>query len=423
MPNVTWSASLLDWSRRQFPALARRVADQPAAFFDGPAGTQVPQRVIDAVAEYFRWTNANHGGLFPTAIESDRLLDEAHAATADFLGATDPDEVAFGPNMTTLTLGLSRALARHWQPGDEIIVTRLDHDANFTPWALAARDAGATLRVVEFRDSDCTLDLDQYRSLLSPRTKLVAVGYASNAVGTVNPVAEMIRLAHEVGALAFVDAVHYAPHGLLDVAQLDCDFLACSAYKFFGPHTGILWGRRRLLESLTPYKLRPAPDSLPGRWMTGTQSHELLVGVRAAIDYLADLGREAAGSGAAPLGRRAALRSAFEAITDHERTLAAQLLAQLREIPGLRIWGIADERRMNERVATFAVTHPQRPTSDLARQLGAAGLFVWHGNYYAINLSEALGQEPQGMVRIGLVHYNTATEVDRLATTLRQLVE
>lgn len=419
------TAAQVEWSRRQFPALSRQIAGHDAVFLDGPAGTQVPQRVIDAVATYFRDCNANHGGLFPTSRESDALLDEAHRAASEFVGSDDPGEIAFGPNMTTLTLGLSRALGRTWKTGDEIIVTQLDHDANYSPWVLAARDAGATVKVVPVRKDDCTLDLDQFTSMLSARTRLVAVGCASNSVGTINPVREIIRLAHGVGALVFLDAVHSAPHQLVDVRAWDCDFLACSAYKFFGPHTGILWGRRQLLEKLPAYKLRPAPDSLPGKWMTGTQSHELIVGVRAAIDYLADLGQMVAaeaGQTTADLGRRSALVAAYSAVTSYERSLAQRLWRGLREVPGLRIWGIDEPARINERVATFAVTHSQHSAPELAAALGDAGIFVWHGNYYALNLSEALGREPEGMVRIGLVHYNTPAEVDRFLDTLRHLL-
>jgi len=419
------TAAQVEWSRRQFPALSRQIAGHDAVFLDGPAGTQVPQRVIDAVATYFRDCNANHGGLFPTSRESDALLDEAHWAASEFVGSDDPGEIAFGPNMTTLTLGLSRALGRTWKTGDEIIVTQLDHDANYSPWVLAARDAGATVKVVPVRKDDCTLDLDQFTSMLSARTRLVAVGCASNSVGTINPVREIIRLAHGVGALVFLDAVHSAPHQLVDVRAWDCDFLACSAYKFFGPHTGILWGRRQLLEKLPAYKLRPAPDSLPGKWMTGTQSHELIVGVRAAIDYLADLGQMVAaeaGQTTADLGRRSALVAAYSAVTSYERSLAQRLWRGLREVPGLRIWGIDEPARINERVATFAVTHSQHSAPELAAALGDAGIFVWHGNYYALNLSEALGREPEGMVRIGLVHYNTPAEVDRFLDTLRHLL-
>src|SRR5579884_3093341 len=276
--------------RRQFPALHGQRNGRTPIFLDGPGGTQVPRRVIDAIVHYLSTCNANHGGVFATSQESDRILAEAHQAVADLLHAPSADEIIFGQNMTTLTLHLSRSLAQTWRPGDEVLVTRLDHDANVSPWVLAARDAGATVRFIDVHPEDCTLDLDSLRRLLDDRTRLVAVGCASNAVGTFNDVARLTRWAHEVRALAFLDAVHYAPHGPMDVQAWDCDFLACSAYKFFGPHVGVLWGRRELLESLPAYKVRPAPDTLPDRWMTGTQNHEGLAGVPAAVDYLAEIG-------------------------------------------------------------------------------------------------------------------------------------
>lgn len=405
--------------RAQFPALARCVGNQPAAYFDGPAGTQVPTHVIDAVAHCLAHTNANHGGLFATSQEGDRLLEAAHHGLAEFLGTDDPETVCFGQNMTSLTFALSRALARTWQAGDEIVVTRLDHDANVSPWVLAARDAGATVRMVELRPDDFTLDLDDLQSKLTARTRLVAIGCASNATGGINPVRQIAAWAHERGALVFADAVHYAPHGLLDVKELGCDFLACSAYKFFGPHLGILWGRRELLETLEAYKVRPAPNSLPGKWMTGTQSHEAIAGALAAVDYLADVGRTLAGN--ASLARRAALEHAYREIGEYERSLLADFLAGLREIPGIRVWGLTDPARMDERVATVSLTHTRQAPEELARRLGERGLFAWHGNYYALNLSEALGREPQGMLRIGLVHYNTREEVERLLSALREL--
>ena len=281
----------VQWCRRQFPAFATEVAGQPAVFFDGPAGSQVPRRVIDAVAEYFTRCNANHGGLFQTSRQSDAILAAARQALADFLDTADPNTITFGPNMTSLTFALSRALAKTWRPGDEVLVTSLEHDANYTPWTLAARDAGATVRCVDIRAEDCTLDMGDFARKLSGRTKLVAIAAVSNAVGTVNPIDEIIEAAHAHGALVFVDAVHHAPHARIYVDRWGCDFLACSAYKFFGPHVGVLWGRRELLESLTPYKVRPAPDTIPDRWMTGTQNHEGIAGTLAAIEYLADLGR------------------------------------------------------------------------------------------------------------------------------------
>jgi cysteine desulfurase family protein (TIGR01976 family) len=402
--------------RRQFPALAREFDGHPAVYFDGPAGSQTPRRVMDAMVEYMSQRNANHGGLFPTSRESDRMLDDARAAAADLLGASDPNTIVFGANMTTLTFALSRALARTWKAGDEIVVTRLDHDANFTPWVLAARDAGAIVKFVDVIPADCTLDLDDLRAKLSPRTRLVAVGCASNAVGTVSPVAEITALAHKVGALVFLDAVHYAPHRLMDVASWGCDFLACSAYKFFGPHVGILWGRKELLASLPAYKVRPASDEVPDRWMTGTQNHEGIAGTLAAIDYLAALGGGAAGG-----SRRESLVAAFTTINAYENNLAERLLAGLARLPKFRLWGIADSARLAERVPTFGVAHARLSATEVAERLGSQGIFLWHGNFYALPLTEALGLEPAGLVRIGLLHYNTTDEIDRLLAALAEI--
>jgi cysteine desulfurase family protein (TIGR01976 family) len=392
------------------------MAGQAVVYLDGPAGTQVPQRVIQAVSDYFSRCNANHGGLFATSRESDELLWSCYEAAADLLGSDDPATIAFGPNMSTLTLALSRALARTWKRGDEIIVTQLDHDANVTPWVLAAKDAGAVVHMVKIRRADCTLDLDELRSLLSRRTRLVAVGCASNGVGTINPVKEICQWARDVGAFTFLDAVHYAPHALIDVQSMGCDFLVCSAYKFFGPHVGIQWGRREVLESLTAYKLRAAPNELPGKWMTGTQVHECIAGVRAAIDYLADLGRMLKQD--QQLDTRRALVAAYQAIRDYETELTLKLLAGLSEMPAIRVWGITDPARIDERLPTVAITHREQSSRQVAEYLGGRGIFAWHGNYYAINLTEALELEPEGMVRLGLVHYNTPAEVERLLQTL-----
>ena len=410
---------LVSTLRSQFPALARREGDQPAVFLDGPAGTQVPQQVVDAMSHYLSHCSANHGGLFSTGRESDALLAQVHRGLADFVGADDPDEVAFGQNMTSLTFAFSRALARTWKPGDEIVVTLLDHDANVTPWVMAARDAGIKVQYVRFRPDDCTLDLDDFRAKISSRTKLVAVGCASNATGGINPVRQIADWAHEAGALVFADAVHFAPHGLVDVKALRVDFLACSAYKFFGPHIGMLWGRRQLMESLEAYKVRPANDSLPSKWMTGTQSHESMAGALAAVDYLADIGRKLANDAA--LSRRMALVKAYESIVPYERSLVSRLLAGLAEIPEIKVFGITDPARLNKRVATVSFTHHRFTSTQLAEHLGSRGIFAWHGNYYALNLSEQLGHEPHGMLRVGLVHYNTSDEVERLLTELRKL--
>jgi cysteine desulfurase family protein (TIGR01976 family) len=402
--------------RSQFPALTRHQNGRPIAYFDGPAGTQVPQSVADAVAECLLHHNANSGGPFATSSEADEILDAGRRAMADLLGATDPDEIAFGQNMTSLTLAASRAIGCTWQPGDEVIVSRLDHDANVTPWVLAARDAGATVKHIDINRHDCTLDLGSFEAALSERTKLVAVGYASNAVGTINPVQHITARAKSVGALTWIDAVHYTPHGSIDVQATGCDFLVCSAYKFFGPHVGILWGRRDLLESLQPYKLRPSSDDLPGRWMTGTQSHEGIAGVTAAVEYLARIGVSATREG----GRRASLLRAFESIVAYERELGERLIAGLQRLPGFKIWGITQPDHFRDRVPTVSVTHVTRTPQEIATTLAEQGLYLWPGNHYALPVTETLALEPHGTLRIGLVHYNTADEVDRLLDALTQ---
>jgi cysteine desulfurase family protein (TIGR01976 family) len=394
--------------RRQFPGLLRQVARRPAIFCDGPGGSQVPQRVIDAVADCLANRNANEGGAFATSNEVGEILEAARAAAADLLGADDPHAIIFGPNMTTLTFALSRALARTWAPGDEVIVTRLDHDANVSPWTLAARDAGALVRYVDVNPVDCTLRLDQFTQLLGPRTRLVAVGVASNAVGTINPVRDMAAAAHGAGALVFLDAVHAAPHLPIDVGDLGCDFLACSAYKFFGPHLGILWGRRELLETLPAYKLRPASDALPGKWMTGTPSFEAIAGTMAAVEYMTSLGTRKTPADS----RRNALVSAFASIRQHEKQLAAHFLEGIARLKHWRLWGLVDPARLDERVPTFSLTHEQRLAEELALELGRQGIFAWHGNYYALELVESLGLAAHGMLRIGFLHYNTMAEVD-----------
>ncbi len=405
--------------RSQFPALARTLHGRPVVYFDGPGGSQVPTRVVEAVARYLTDSNANHGGAFDTSLRSDAILHEAHCALADFLGTPDPDCVVFGANMTTLTLALSRALGRTWRAGDEVIVSDMDHDANVTPWILAAKQAGAIVRRIRVRPDDCTLDLDDFRAKLSPRTRLVAVGYASNITGTINPVGEMTTAAHGIGANVFIDAVHYAPHGLIDVGRIDCDFLACSAYKFFGPHVGVFYGKRELLESLQPDKLRVAPETLPSRWMTGTQNHEGIAGAAAAVEYLAEIGRRAESNS---VSRRDALRSAFRWISEYERGLVARLISGVQQLPDVRIWGITDARRLHERVPTVSFTHARRSTAEIATRLAERGIFVWSGNHYALPFTEAMHLEPQGTLRVGLMHYNTPEEVDRLLGELAALL-
>jgi cysteine desulfurase family protein (TIGR01976 family) len=405
--------------RQQFPALSAQRNGRTPIFLDGPAGTQVPRRVVEAMSHALFYANANHGGAFATSRESDRILEAAHQAAADFLHAPSADEIIFGQNMTTQTLHLSRALARTWKPGDEILVTRLDHDANVTPWVLAARDAGATVRFVDVHPEDCTLDLASFRSQLNERTRLVAVGLASNVAGTINPVGVIAAEAKRVEALVFVDAVHFAPHGSIDVQTLGCDFLACSAYKFFGPHVGILWGKRTLLESLAAYKVRPAPNELPGKWMTGTQNHEGIAGVAACIDYLAEIGR-----GLGATGRRGELMAAMAAIQAYERGLGERLLAGLAQRPRFTVWGIRDPQRLHERVPTVIFTdRTQRPRA-IAEFLAARDIYVWSGNNYAQEISQRLGLEERGaFVRLGLVHINTEAEIDQTLAALDELPE
>lgn len=406
----------LAWVRAQFPALAETVNDQPAVFFDGPGGTQVTQRVIDAISSYLTHANANTHGAFATSARTDDAITAAHAAMADFLGC-DPDEVIFGANMTTLTFMLSRSIGREIQPGDEIVLTRLDHDANFSPWK-ALEERGAVIKIVDIDIEDCTLDMDDLRRQITPKTKLVAVGYASNAVGTINDVAEVTRLAHSVGALSFIDAVHYAPHGPIDVRALDCDFLACSPYKFFAAHAGTLYGKREHLKRLNPYKVRPAGNETPDRWETGTKNHEGMAGVTAAIEYLTELGRKTGATG----DRRAVLRSVMNTIQAYERGLIETLIAGLLEVPGLTFYGIREPERFGQRTPTVSVRIEGHTPRELAAFLGERGIFTWDGNYYAMNLSERLGVEERGgMLRIGLVHYNTAEEVDRLLAALREI--
>ncbi|MFC1758038.1 cysteine desulfurase-like protein [Planctomycetota bacterium] len=404
--------------RGQFPALARRAAGREAVFLDGPAGTQVPISVVEAIGHYLTTCNANSHGAFDTSAESDAMLDAAHQGIADFLGAADKDCVTFGPNMTTMTLALSRAIGRTWKSEDEILLSGLEHDANFTPWILAAEDAGATVRITNVNAADCTLDMDDLRSKLNEQTRLVAVGCASNASGSINPVAEICSYAREVGALSFLDAVHFAPHDLIDVEEFGCDFLACSAYKFFGPHIGIVWGRREWLESIHPYKLRPSPNDLPGRWMTGTQNHECMMGTLAAVDYIAKLGQTLDPNGA---NRRDALKTAYNAIRTYERELCDALLDGLATNDEIKIWGITDPANRMNRLPTVSVTHARFTAKELATRLNDAGIFAWHGNYYALPLTERIDVEPDGMVRLGLVHYNTKEEVDYLLAMLNRL--
>jgi cysteine desulfurase family protein (TIGR01976 family) len=412
------TASTLDiaWVRSQFPSLQTQVNGQPAAFLDGPAGTQVPTQVMEAIQDYLMNANANTCGAFLSSRRNDEMIAATRAAVADFFHC-DKDEVVFGQNMTTITFALSRAIARDLKPGDEILLTTLDHDANFSPWR-ALEENGIVIRQVDIREEDCTLDLDDLKSKLSSKTKIVAVGYASNAVGTINPVAEITRLAHAAGALVFIDAVHYAPHGLIDVKALDCEFLVCSSYKFFGPHLGILYGKRGHLQRFRPYKVRPCTEQVPERWESGTQVHELIAGIGAAVEYLAEIGRRADASAKT---RREALAAAYRTTVTYETNLISRLIDGLQTVPGVRIYGITDPKRSAERCSTLSLRIGNHNPAAIATFLGERGIFTWDGNYYALNLTERLGVESLGgLLRIGLVHYNTVEEVDRLLAALRE---
>ncbi len=406
--------------RQQFPALNR-----PAVFFDNPGGTQIAKPSLERINNYLLECNANHEGAFATSIASDAVLDEAHRAMADFYNAPSPQEIIFGNNMTTLTLHISRSISREWKEGDEIAVTRLDHDANVTPWVLAAQDRGVKVNWVDFDVEDGTLKLDGLQKALERKPRLLAVGYASNSLGTINPVQKIIKLAHEAGAMVYIDAVQYAPHGPIDVQKLDCDFLVSSAYKFFGPHSGILYGKRELLEKLFVYKVRPATNSLPGKFETGTQNHEGIAGVLVALEYFEWIGREFGQNHMEGLkedgyqGRRLELKKAMTAIRAYEFEIGRALLSALQAVPGLTIFGLTDVRRLDERVATFSFRLKDMSSRLVAEKLAQAGIYVWDGNYYAINVTERLGLEDSGgMVRVGAAHYNMLEEVERLKDEL-----
>jgi len=407
--------------RERFPALQRRLDGRACVYLDAPGGSQVPDTVIDAMVGYLRSRNSNTHGAFVTSVETDELIAEARRSGAAFTGA-DPDEIVFGPNATTLLFAFSRAVGRELGPGDEVLVTTLDHDANITPWVMAAEDAGATVRTVDIREEDATLDIDSFRANLSERTKVAAFTLASNAVGTVTPAPDLVRAVRDASphAIVAVDAVHVAQHRALDLHGLGADVLACSPYKFFGPHLGILAARRDLLERLRPYKVRPAEDVVPDRWETGTKSHEGLAGLVAAVGYIASVGAEFGEPAEGTL--RGEVLAGMEAIRTYERTLSARFLDGLSAIPALRLWGIADPARLDERTPTFAVRVGEQHPLETASALGQHGIFVWDGHYYALALMERLGlQETGGAVRVGLCHYNTPAEVDRILEELAAL--
>ena len=405
--------------RSHFPSL-----QSGAIFFDNPGGTQVPQEVIDAVVDYYQTSNSNSHGAFATSQRTDAVLAQGRAALADFLNAPSPNEIVFGPNMTTLTFNISRALGRLLDEGDEIMITRLDHDADIAPW-LALEERGAVIRWVDIHPDDCTLDMADFEKHLSTKTKIVAVGGASNAVGSMNDLKTIIPLAHMAGALVFVDAVHLAPHEPIDVQDLDCDLLACSVYKFYGPHLGALYGKYDLLDRLPAYKVRPSGKNPPDKFETGTANHEGIAGARAAIDYLASIGDQYGAPYSerfkAFTGRRMHLKTAMAAIKQYERDLFTRLMTGLRGIPGVRTYGITDTGRFGYRTPTVAFTMEGKTPREIAERLGRENVYVWDGNYYALALMERLGlEEHGGAVRVGLAHYNTAAEVDRFLQVMKE---
>jgi len=406
----------LDAIRSQFPALHETDDGVARVYLDNPAGTQVPQRVVDAMSACMLGASANMGGYFRTSLAAGDIVADAQHAMADFLNAPSADEIIFGQNMTSLTFHVSRSIGRYFDAGDEIILSRMDHDANVGPWTLLARDRNLTIRWLPFDTRSFEFDLRELENLLNDRTRLVCVCAASNLTGTVNDVQAICRMARDAGAWSYIDAVQSACHMLNDVQDFGCDFLVCSPYKFFGPHQGTLWGRREVLESLEPYKLRPAPDSIPWCFSPGTASHEGMAGTAAAVDYFAWVGETMAGGEG---DRRQKVRAGLAAIADYEQTLARHLVQGLQSLPGIKIHGITTDEAMSRRGPTVAFTHERHAPDDIARALAAANIFAWSGHNYAVEVATSLGiYESGGAVRVGPVHYNTIDEIDRLFEAL-----
>jgi len=408
--------------RQQFPSL-----DRPAIFLDNPAGTQISKPSLDRINRYLLEHNANHEGHFETSRKSDVMLHEAHAAMADFLNASRPEEIIFGNNMTTLTLHMSRSLARNLQAGDDILVTRLDHDANIAPWMLIAEDKGCNLLWVDIDVEDGTLDLDDFARALEKKPKIAAFGYASNLLGTVNPVKKLTKMAKDAGALVYIDAVQYAPHGPIDVQDIGCDFLVCSSYKFFGPHAGALYGRYDLLNQLKAYKVRPASNELPYKFETGTQNHEGIAGVLGALEYLEWLGKQFGAEQAQSwieagfTGRRLELKKGMSAMREYESELSRALIGIIESVPGTRIYGVTDLNRLDERVPTVSFTVEGKDPEKLADTIGRENIYVWNGHNYALAVVERLGLlEAGGMIRVGPVHYNTQNELNKFGEVLEK---
>jgi len=417
----------LDTIRARFPALSIRDNKVPRVYLDNPAGTQVPQSVVDAMTACLIESNANIHGSFITSARADAIVAGVHEAMADLLNAPSPDEIVFGQNMTTLTIYLSRSIGRLLRPGDEIILSRMEHDANVGPWLLLARDLGLEVRWLPFDRHACEFEAGALDKVLTERTKLVCIGGASNLTGTIHDVGAIARRAREAGAMTFIDGVQYVPHVSTDVQAIGADFLVCSAYKFFGPHQGILWGRRDTLERLEPYKVRTAPDSIPDCFETGTQSHEGMAGTTAAVNYFAWIGESMAADYhdryAQFDGRRRYVHAAMDCLFDYEATLAARLVGGLQQLAGVRVHGITEPAAMRRRVPTVSFTVDGVDPEVIGAELGARNIFVWTGNFYALEASRFLGIEDQGgAVRVGPVHYNSAAEIDALLNALDDIL-
>ncbi|MER8580108.1 cysteine desulfurase-like protein [Mesorhizobium sp. M1423] len=409
----------IDGVRAKFPALSLSDNGRRRIYLDNPAGTQVPQAVADAVSRCLLTTNANLGGFFETTVAAQEIVDNAHLAMTDFLGAASPREIIIGANMTTLTYHMSRTLGRTMKPGDEIILTRMDHEGNVSPWLQLAEDLGLVVRWLPFDQQSWQIDEAALAALLSERTRLVALNYASNLTGSINRVKALTGIARQAGALVYIDAVQFAPHGLIDVRDIGCDFLICSAYKFFGPHMGILWGRLDVIDALKPYKCRCSSNALPERFELGTPQIELMAGLSAAVDYFAELGA-AAGEQAS---RRQKIAKAFEASIAYENPLAQRLIDGLSDIAGLTIHGITDPKRINERVPTVSFTVEGIVPETIVRQMNAENIFLWSGHNYAWEIVHQLGiPAEQGVVRIGIAHYNTSAEIDETLESVHRVV-
>ncbi len=401
--------------RAKFPALSKTDGSNARCYLDNPAGTQVPATVIEAISSYMLNDCANLGGHFSTSIASDRIVETAHRDMADFLGADTAKEIIIGQSMTSLTFHLSRSICRGFAAGDEIVITRMDHEGNIGPWLEIAKDKGLTIRWLDFNRETWQIETEALEAILTERTKLVCLNYSSNLTGSINDIAALTAMARSAGAWVFVDAVQLAPHHLVDVKKLGCDFLACSSYKFFGPHLGILWGKEEILAELHPYKGRCTPDDLPGRFELGTPQNELLAGLSATVDYFASLGNGNS--------RREKIAAAYRACIDYEEPLTNKLIDGLSAVSGIEIFGITNPNRVHERVPTVSIRHNVLDPSAMAKTLAEQGIFVWHGHNYAYEPVKFLGiPESEGVVRIGLAHYNTESEVTRVVEAVGAMV-